>query len=124
MEVLFPIGLDRNGLPIEVAAEKKFRVSLRSVGREEFIKLCEKLLKESSAESLDTFFKLGHSFNRYETGNKPGDMYLTDDPEYRRLTQEVVPKSEIRVARTSADTELARRLAAAAEKIKKRKPKR
>src|SRR3989337_2773158 len=26
-EVIFPLGLDRNGLPIEIAAEKKFGIS-------------------------------------------------------------------------------------------------
>ena len=42
--VLFPLGLDRNGLPIEIAAEKKFNVNLHDISREEFIILCEKLL--------------------------------------------------------------------------------
>src|SRR3989344_1562960 len=46
-EVLFPLGLDRNGLPIEVAAEKKFNISPFRVSREEFIEACEKLLKEA-----------------------------------------------------------------------------
>ena len=36
--VLFPLGLDRNGLPIEMAAEKKFNVSPFSIGKEKFIK--------------------------------------------------------------------------------------
>ncbi|MFH1319717.1 MAG: class I tRNA ligase family protein, partial [Bacteroidota bacterium] len=43
-EVLFPLGLDRNGLPIEMAAEKKFGVSATEMERGKFISLCEKML--------------------------------------------------------------------------------
>ena len=42
--VLFPLGLDRNGLPIEMAAEKKFKISLAHTPKEKFIKHCKKLL--------------------------------------------------------------------------------
>ncbi len=86
-EVLFPLGLDRNGLPIEMAAEKKFNISALKVGRKKFIEYCEKLLKESSEESIDSFVKLGISFNSYKKGKELGDIYLTDSPEYRTLTQ-------------------------------------
>ena len=67
-DVLFPLGLDRNGLPIEMAAEKKFKVSPFKVGREKFVELCEQLLSESSAESIDSFAKLGISFSSYKEG--------------------------------------------------------
>lgn len=86
-DVLFPLGLDRNGLPIEVATEKRFGVSMREVSREEFISLCKKLLEESSAESIDSFMKLGISFNSWNVGNGIGDIYFTDSDEYRTLTQ-------------------------------------
>ncbi|MBU4245556.1 MAG: class I tRNA ligase family protein, partial [Nanoarchaeota archaeon] len=100
-EVIFPLGLDRNGLPIEVAAEKKFNVIPTVVGREKFIEYCEKLLEEFSMASVDTFYKLGHSFCSWELGNhladgsklsskarnNIGDVYYTDSPEYRALTQ-------------------------------------
>ncbi len=86
-EVVFPLGLDRNGLPIEVAAEKKFNVIPAVVGREKFIEYCEKLLEEFSMASVDTFYKLGHSFCSWELGNNIGDVYYTDSPEYRALTQ-------------------------------------
>ena len=85
--VLFPLGLDRNGLPIEIAAEKKFGVNLHDISREEFIKLCEQLLSESTGESIDSFLKLGISFNSWKVGKNAGDMYLTDSDEYRTLTQ-------------------------------------
>jgi len=86
-KVLFPLGLDRNGLPIEMAAEKKFNVSLKDVSRERFIDLCKQVLEESSMASMDSFLRLGISFNSWETGNKTGDVYLTDSDEYRALTQ-------------------------------------
>ena len=85
--VLFPLGLDRNGLPIEMAAEKKFKISIVHTPREKFIEHCKKLLEESSSESIDSFLKLGISFNSWEKGNDVGDMYFTDSPEYRTLTQ-------------------------------------
>lgn len=86
-EVLFPLGLDRNGLPIEVAAEKKFDISPFKVGRQKFIELCEKLLSEASAQSTDSFAQLGISFNSYKKGKEIGEIYHTDDPDYRSLTQ-------------------------------------
>lgn len=85
--VLFPIGLDRNGIPIEVTVEKRYNVSVMKTPREKFIELCEKMLEKSSIESLDTFYKLGHSYNSWERGEKPGDIYYTDSEEYRALTQ-------------------------------------
>jgi valyl-tRNA synthetase len=86
-EVLFPLGLDRNGLPIEMAAEKKFKISAFDVGRDKFLEYCKKLLEETSAESIDSFAKLGISFSSYREGEKIGSVYKTDDPGYRALTQ-------------------------------------
>jgi len=85
--VLFPLGLDRNGLPIEMAAEKKFNVSLKDTSREEFIKLCQEILEESSLASMESFLRLGISFNSWDVGSGIGDVYLTDSNEYRALTQ-------------------------------------
>src|SRR3989344_1899381 len=87
-EVLFPLGLVRNGLPIELAAEKKFNVSPFKIGREQFIEYCKKLLQEASEESIDSFARLGHSYSSYKKGNNIGDIYYTDSPEYRKLTQD------------------------------------
>lgn len=86
-EVLFPLGLDRNGLPIELAAEKKFNISPFKIGREKFIEYCEKLLNETSTETENTFSKLGISFTSYQRGKHIGAVYLTDSPEYRKITQ-------------------------------------
>ena len=86
--VLFPLGLDRNGIPIEVTVEKKYNVSVMNTPRDKFIELCEQLLEKSSLESVDAFYKLGHSYNSWEKGEKIGDIYYTDSPEYRQLTQD------------------------------------
>jgi len=86
-DVLFPLGLDRNGLPIEMEAEKKFKVRLSDLSREDAIGLCRRILEESSEKSKDSFFKLGISFNSYEQGENIGDMYYTDSESYRRMTQ-------------------------------------
>ena len=86
-EVLFPLGLDRNGLPIEMAAEKKFNINPTKVSREEFIASCKKLLEEFSTKSTETFLRSGISFSSWESGKKPGDLYFTDSEEYRKLTQ-------------------------------------
>ncbi len=86
--VVFPLGLDRNGLPIEMAAEKKFNVSPFKIGRDKFIEYCRKILEETSSETEDTFSRLGISFTSYEKNSRVGSVYLTDSPEYRKVTQE------------------------------------
>lgn len=86
-EVLFPLGLDNNGLPIEVGAEKRFKTSPFDVSRDKFIELCKKLLEEFGTESTDSFAKLGISFNSYEETGEIGGLYKTDSPEYRKVTQ-------------------------------------
>lgn len=86
--VLFPIGLDKNGLPIEVQAEKEFNISIISTPREEFIKKCKILIEKAGDTSLEIFRSLGHSYNSWELTHEIGGRYDTDDPEYRRLTQE------------------------------------
>ncbi len=87
-EILFPLGLDRNGLPIEMAAEKEFKVKLTDTPREEFIALCNKVLEKSSLASVESFLRLGIGFNSWEKNDEIGSVYETDSPEYRSLTQE------------------------------------
>ena len=86
-EVLFPLGLDRNGLPIEMAAEKKFKINPFKHGRDKFIKACKQLLEQTSNETQDTFAKLGISFTSYKEGKYIGSVYKTDSSEYRSITQ-------------------------------------
>ena len=87
-DVLFPLGLDRNGLPIEMAAEKKFNINPFRDGRDKFIEACHKLLQETSTETQDTFAKLGISFTSYKEGKHIGSVYKTDKEAYRKLTQQ------------------------------------
>jgi valyl-tRNA synthetase len=86
--VLFPIGLDKNGLPIEVMAEKIFNIKMHETPREEFIKKCKEMLEKAGDASLDSFKRLGLSCNEWEVKYELGGRYDTDDPEYRKLTQE------------------------------------
>ena len=87
-EILFPLGLDRNGLPIEMAAEKRFNVKLNETPREKFIEYCHKVLEESSMASVESFLRLGIGFNSWDKGRNIGDVYETDSPDYRSLTQD------------------------------------
>lgn len=86
-KVIFPLGLDRNGLPIEMAAEKKFKVRLNDVEREKFIEMCRTVLEEASATSTNSFLRCGIAFSSWNFGSGIGDAYMTDSPEYRALTQ-------------------------------------
>jgi valyl-tRNA synthetase len=79
-EVFFPIGIDRNGLPVEVYSEKKYGISLHETPREEFIELCIHALDDLEAEMIQIMKLMGLSgdFENY---------YRTDSEEYRALTQ-------------------------------------
>ncbi len=86
-EVLFPLGLDQNGLPIEIGAEKKYKLDFTKMKREDVLNACRKLLNETTSESVDSFFKCGIGFASWEEGEKLGDIYQTDSPSYRTITQ-------------------------------------
>jgi len=86
--VLFPLGLDRNGLPIEMAAEKEFKVKLTAVPREKALEYCNKILEKACLESVDSFLRCGISFNSWNIGNGLGEIYETDSEDYRAMTQE------------------------------------
>jgi valyl-tRNA synthetase len=82
-EVLFPFGLDRNGINIELTVERKFNKSLHEFDREEFIRLCREEVEKNSKLLLDLARRIGFSadFDEY--------YYETDSPEYRRVTQAI-----------------------------------
>jgi len=44
-EILFPLGLDRNGLPIEMAAEKRYGMKVTNTERKVFIEKCKEMLE-------------------------------------------------------------------------------
>lgn len=87
-EILFPLGLDRNGLPIEMAAEQRFDVKLTAIPREQAIDFCERILKEASLASTKSFLRCGIGFNSWKPGTEISQVYETDSPDYRALTQE------------------------------------
>lgn len=78
--VYFPIGIDRNGLPVEIYTEKKHNIRMRETERGEFLKLCRSALDDLEDEMILIMKSLGISgdFSNY---------YRTDSEEYRTLTQ-------------------------------------
>lgn len=78
--VYFPIGIDRNGLPVELYVERTYKVSLRDTPRERFIELCSHALDDLESEMIWIMKRMGLSgdFENY---------YRTDSEEYRKLTQ-------------------------------------
>ncbi|NWK08744.1 valine--tRNA ligase [Marine Group I thaumarchaeote] len=78
--VYFPIGIDRNGLPVELYTEKKYKIRMRETDREEFLNLCRNALDDLEAEMILIMKNMGISgdFANY---------YRTDSEEYRTLTQ-------------------------------------
>jgi valyl-tRNA synthetase len=79
-EVFFPIGIDRNGLPVEIYTEKKHKIKMRQTDREEFLNLCKVSLDELEKEMIQIMKSIGLSANFDE-------YYRTDSTEYRTLTQ-------------------------------------
>lgn len=78
--VLFPIGFDRNGLPVEIYAEKLYKVRMRDTPRERFIELCATALDDLENKMVEIMKRIGLS------GDYAG-KYRTDEEEYRKLTQ-------------------------------------
>ncbi len=78
--VLFPIGIDRNGLPIEIYTEKKYKIRMRKTDRRKFLELCKSALDELEQEMIEIMKSLGLSadFKNY---------YRTDSSIFRALTQ-------------------------------------
>lgn len=71
--VFYPMGFDDNGLPTERFVEKKYKVNIRQVGREEFIKLCLKETEIGGANYRNVWTRLGISVDwglLYSTINK------------------------------------------------------
>jgi valyl-tRNA synthetase len=78
--VFFPIGLDRNGLPVEKYVERKYGIKMHETERGKFLELCKSTLDNAEKNLIEIMKKLGLS----------GDFencYRTDSEEYRKLTQ-------------------------------------
>src|ERR671921_1200032 len=77
--VLFPIGIDRNGLPVEIYTEKKYNVRMRQVPREKFLELCKTALDDLEKDMITIMKNLGLSGNFK-------NYYRTDSITFRTLT--------------------------------------
>jgi valyl-tRNA synthetase len=78
--VMFPIGIDRNGLPVEIYTEKKYKIRMRQMDREKFLDLCRVALDDLESEMVLMMKRMGLSANFKE-------YYRTDSEEFRSLTQ-------------------------------------
>ncbi len=78
--VYFPIGIDRNGLPVELYTEKIHNIRMRETERSKFLELCRGSLDDLEAEMIQIMKSLGLSGNF-------ANYYRTDSEEYRILTQ-------------------------------------
>ncbi|HII34786.1 MAG TPA: class I tRNA ligase family protein [Candidatus Thalassarchaeaceae archaeon] len=81
-EVLFPWGVDRNGINIEFTVEKKTGKKMRTYDRGDFIDLCKETIEVYTQEMRHTAKRVGLSCD-YQ------NEYLTDDPKYRSVTQSI-----------------------------------
>lgn len=79
-EVFYPMGLDRNGIPVEWYVEKYEKINMWEYPREEFIKKCSTILDEYCKKMIKIMKDLliSADFN---------NVYYTDSEEYRKLTQ-------------------------------------
>ncbi len=78
--VLYPIGFDRNGMPVEWYVEKYLGIRPQDVGREKFIEICSK--------ALDEFVeKMKKVMKRFLLSGDFENVYFTDSPDYRAFTQ-------------------------------------
>ncbi|TFG14357.1 valine--tRNA ligase [Candidatus Thorarchaeota archaeon] len=83
LEVNFPLGIDRNGLPVELRVEKEYGLDMHTTPREKFVAKCREQLDMYEDEVVTWFKRLGLSFNTYERKGS----YRTDSPDYRAVTQ-------------------------------------
>jgi len=82
-EVNFPMGIDRNGLPVELRVEREFNLDMHTTPRDVFVDKCREQLDIYEIEMVRWFQRLGIGFNTFE---KEGS-YQTDSPKYRAITQ-------------------------------------
>ncbi len=81
-EVLFPWGVDRNGINIEFTVEKKTGKKMRTYDRGEFLDLCKETIEGYTEAMRHTAKRVGLSCD-YQ------NEYLTDAPNYRSVTQSI-----------------------------------
>jgi len=79
-ETYFPIGIDRNGIPVERYTEQKHNIKMHETPREKFLELAKVALDDLETEMIGIMKSMGMSgdFDNY---------YRTDSDAYRALTQ-------------------------------------
>ncbi len=78
--VLFPMGLDRNGINIERTVERKYRKPLHEWDREEFIAKCREEISRIGEGILDIARRMGMTMDL-------ANAYYTDSDAYRAYSQ-------------------------------------
>jgi valyl-tRNA synthetase len=78
--VFNPLCADTNGMPIEIAVEKRHKITKKTLPRQEYLKLCTQFANENIGAMTKQFKALGHSFDK-------NLFYQTDSPAYRKITQ-------------------------------------
>lgn len=81
-EVKFPWGVDRNGINVEFTVEKNTGKKMKTYDRAEFLKLCEETIEEFTQSMRNTAKRVGLSMDY-------ANEYLTDAPDYRKVTQTI-----------------------------------
>ncbi len=81
LNIFYPFGTDDNGLPTERFIEKTNKVKSREMKRTEFIKLCQKTLKEVTPTCIKDFIDLGIS-------SEYGMYYSTIDDHSQKISQQ------------------------------------
>jgi valyl-tRNA synthetase len=79
--VYFPLGIDRNGVPVERYTEKKYGIRMHETPREKFTELAAVALDDLEEEMIGIMKTMGMSCDF-------DNHYRTDSPSYRMLTQE------------------------------------
>jgi valyl-tRNA synthetase len=78
--VFYPFGVDDNGLPSERYVEKKIGKKSKTMDRQEFIKICDKEIREVEVSMKDNIIGIQHSFDFDEE-------YRTISPTSRKISQ-------------------------------------
>ncbi|MCS7123735.1 MAG: valine--tRNA ligase [Candidatus Aenigmarchaeota archaeon] len=78
--VIFPVGFDRNGIPVEWYVEKYEGITLNDLPREKFIEVCKNNL-DKYVERMKKIMK------RFLLSCDFENFYLTDSEEYRAFVQ-------------------------------------
>lgn len=81
-EVKFPWGVDRNGINVEFTVERNTGRKMKTYDRAEFLELCAETIEEFTQSMRDTARRVGLSMDY-------ANEYLTDSPDYRRVTQAI-----------------------------------